>query len=66
MDARLEDKMGKYTEREGAQMIYKIIEGLNHIHASHVIHRDLKPDNIMIDEKGDPKIIDFGLSRDTN
>jgi serine/threonine protein kinase len=61
---RLEDK-GKFTEREAAQLAYKLIEGLNHIHASDVVHRDLKPENVMIDEKGDPKIIDFGLSKDT-
>ena len=54
-----------YTELEAANIIYKVIEGLNHCHASGVIHRDLKPENIMITDNGDPKIIDFGLSRDT-
>ena len=56
---------GKFNEREAAQMIYKILEGLNHIHASDIVHRDLKPENIIIDNNGDPKIIDFGLSKDT-
>ena len=62
--SRLEDK-GAYSELEAARMIHKIIEGLNHIHSVHVVHRDLKPDNIIVDDNGDPKIIDFGLSTDT-
>jgi len=62
--SRLEEK-GHYTELEAARMIFKIIEGLNHIHNVHVVHRDLKPENIIIDDAGDPKIIDFGLSSDT-
>ena len=61
---RLEIK-GTFTERETAQLIYKIIEGLNHVHASDVVHRDIKPENIIVDDHGDPKIIDFGLSKDT-
>lgn len=59
------EKKGLFTEREAAQLMYKVIEGLNHIHVSDVVHRDIKPDNIMIGENGDPKIIDFGLSKDT-
>lgn len=35
---------------------------LSHIHGCEVIHRDLKPDNIMIDEMGYPKIVDFGVA----
>ena len=38
---------------------------MNHIHAAGVVHRDLKPENIMIDNDGDPRVIDFGLSKDT-
>ena len=59
----LEEK-GKFSEKEAATLMYKVIEGLNHIHSVDIIHRDLKPENLMVDSKGDPKIIDFGLSKD--
>lgn len=63
--SRLEEQ-GTFTEYDAAKAIYKIMEGLNHIHNVSVVHRDLKPENIIIDDNGDPKIIDFGLSKDTN
>ncbi len=40
-----------------------IADGLAAAHRQHVIHRDLKPDNIMIDSDGRPKILDFGLAK---
>ncbi|MFA6954803.1 MAG: protein kinase [Thermoanaerobaculia bacterium] len=40
-----------------------IAGGLAAAHRQHVIHRDLKPDNIMIDRDGRPKILDFGLAK---
>ncbi|MBX7224001.1 MAG: protein kinase [Blastocatellia bacterium] len=38
-------------------------EALSHAHAKGVIHRDLKPGNLMLDENGTVKILDFGLAR---
>jgi len=55
----------KFTEQEAASIIYKIIEALNHIHSLGIVHRDLKPENIMIDDEGNPKLLDFGLSKNT-
>ncbi|MFB7511848.1 MULTISPECIES: serine/threonine-protein kinase [unclassified Streptomyces] len=40
-----------------------ICAGLGAAHLAGVIHRDIKPGNIMIDEQGDAKIVDFGLAR---
>lgn len=46
---------------------YKIIKGicngLHHLHDNHIIHLDLKPLNVLLDEHMVPKIADFGLSR---
>ena len=41
----------------------KICEAVRAAHLRGVIHRDLKPGNILIDERGEPQILDFGLSK---
>jgi serine/threonine protein kinase len=46
-----------------AAMTQKIARGLQKAHEQGVIHRDLKPDNIMIDGDGEPIVMDFGLAR---
>jgi len=41
----------------------QIADGLSKAHGAGITHRDLKPDNILIDEDGRPKILDFGLAK---
>ncbi len=41
----------------------QICEGLSEAHRLGVVHRDLKPQNIMIDKEGNARIIDFGIAR---
>ena len=43
-----------------------VCEAVNHGHQRGVIHRDLKPGNILVDESGQPKVIDFGVARATD
>jgi WD40 repeat protein/tRNA A-37 threonylcarbamoyl transferase component Bud32 len=43
-----------------------ICDALHHAHQRGVIHRDLKPSNILVDELGQPKIVDFGIARATD
>ncbi|CAL4935475.1 unnamed protein product [Urochloa decumbens] len=45
------------------QMIKGICEGLCYLHENHIVHLDLKPSNILLDDNMVPKIADFGLSR---
>src|SRR5215831_9559297 len=48
------------------QLMIRICEGVQHAHQRGLIHRDLKPGNILVDETGQPKILDFGVARVTD
>ena len=56
-------KKGKLTDEEAISIAKQVCEGLAEAHRLGVVHRDLKPQNIMIDEEGDAKIMDFGIAR---
>lgn len=54
---------GQFTVNESVELLIKITKAVAYAHSCGVIHRDLKPSNILIDETGEPKIVDFGLAR---
>jgi eukaryotic-like serine/threonine-protein kinase len=51
------------SPREIATLLALISEAIGYAHQRGVIHRDLKPDNILIDAQSQPRIVDFGLAR---
>lgn len=50
-------------EKVTAEAMEKIVRSLLHCHSLNITHKDIKPDNIMYDEAGQVKLIDFGLSQ---
>jgi len=48
--------------RERLSLMARICDGVQHAHQKGVVHRDLKPGNILVDEAGEPKIVDFGIA----
>lgn len=60
---RLIKKMGRLSPEQAVPIARQVGEGLAEAHRLGVLHRDLKPQNIMIDEEGKARIMDFGLAR---
>ncbi|MBS4539741.1 Stk1 family PASTA domain-containing Ser/Thr kinase [Clostridium sp. D2Q-11] len=54
---------GKLKPLEVINISTHIAEALNHAHENHIIHRDIKPHNIMITKDGQVKVTDFGIAR---
>lgn len=54
---------GTLSWQETKQLMLPILDSLQRIHAEHIIHRDISPDNIMITNRGKVKLLDFGAAR---
>lgn len=56
------DEKGVLSAQETVDIIYSIALGLNHAHANKIIHRDIKPHNILMTTTHMPKVADFGIA----
>ncbi len=56
----------RLNTRQRLALTIQVCEAVEHAHQRGIIHRDLKPGNILVDENGQPRILDFGLARFTD
>jgi serine/threonine protein kinase/tetratricopeptide (TPR) repeat protein len=52
--------------RDRLRLLLEVCDAVHHGHQKGVVHRDLKPDNILVNQAGHPKVIDFGVARDVD
>lgn len=64
--------LDEYADRHGLDtaarvgLVARVCDAVQHAHDQNVIHRDLKPANILVEESGQPKVLDFGVARATD
>ncbi len=56
-------KEKKLPSRKAARLMIKIARAIHYAHTKNIIHRDIKPGNIMINSQNEPIVMDFGLAR---
>jgi len=60
------ERDGALTEEESIRLLAQVCQGLHRAHKSRLIHRDVKPDNIMVTVDGIAKLTDLGLVKDAD
>jgi hypothetical protein len=66
--ASLKDRLAEYQAdpEKAVRLMAAVAEGVGHLHAADLVHRDLKPHNILLDEAGRPAVSDFGLVKNVS
>jgi len=57
------EQNGVFTEERLKKIIYAVGQAVDYIHEKNILHLDIKPSNILMDQNNNPKLIDFGISK---
>ncbi len=57
------EKKGKLASKEAVSIAIQVAQGIEAAHSHHIVHRDIKPQNIIISKEGKVKVTDFGIAR---
>jgi tRNA A-37 threonylcarbamoyl transferase component Bud32 len=60
---QVSQRLGPIPPDRAAQVVAKILSALDHAHRAGIVHRDMKPANVMVTESGHVKVMDFGIAR---
>ena len=57
------EKKGRLSSKEAISIAIQVAQGIEAAHSHHIVHRDIKPQNIIISKDGKVKVTDFGIAR---